>query len=32
MSRYKLAVATGWLVLRVHNDEIVALTFLLLHT
>ena len=32
MSRYKLAVATGWLLLQVYNNEIIALTFLLLHT
>ena len=32
MSRCKLAVAAGWLLLRVYDNEIVALTFLLLHT
>jgi hypothetical protein len=32
MGRCKLAVAAGWLLLLVYNNEIVALTFLLLHT
>jgi len=31
IGRYKLAVTTGWLLLLVYNNKIVAYTFLLLY-